>query len=151
MSKAEIGTRIHIKRVGALISGVIKSLLDRANAHDASKLEQPERDTFEIMTAKLAGTTYGSPEYKGFLAEMKPALDHHYANNRHHPEHYPNGIRDMTLIDVLEMLCDWKAASERHNDGNILKSIEHNGVRFNMSSELRDIMVNTVKALEWVK
>jgi len=40
------------------------------------------------MTPKLAGSTYGSEEYKAFLGQMKPALDHHYAVNDHHPEHF---------------------------------------------------------------
>lgn len=30
----------------------------------------------------------------------------------------------MNLIDIVEMFCDWKAASERQLDGNLLKSIE---------------------------
>ena len=76
---------------------------------------------------------------------MGPALAHHYANNRHHPEHHKNGVDDMTLIDVLEMLIDWKAASERHNDGNILKSIEKNADRFGLSPQLVKILENTAK------
>jgi len=44
---------------------------------------------------------------------MKPALEHHYALYRHHPEHFQNGIDDMNLIDLVEMFADWKASSER--------------------------------------
>jgi hypothetical protein len=40
-----------------------------------------------------------------------------------------------------------KASSLRHNDGNILKSIELNQERFAFSSDLRQIMENTAK---WV-
>src|SRR6187402_2291843 len=110
----------HIERVRNLLGEVVADLLRRAADHDQSKLLPPEVDLFTEYTPKLAGVTYGSPEYQGFLRDMKPALDHHYANNRHHPEHHKNGVNDMTLIDLVEMLCDWKAASERHNDGNIL-------------------------------
>jgi hypothetical protein len=78
---------------------------------------------------------------------MKPALDHHYANNSHHPEHYKNGIDDMSLLDLVEMICDWKAASERHNNGNIRKSIEVNGKRFEMSPQLIRIFENTADLL----
>ena len=49
--------------------------------------------------------------------KFKPAIDHHYANNRHHPEHWPNGINDMTLMDLIEMLADWKAATARNKNG----------------------------------
>ena len=103
---------------------------------------------FDEWTSKLRGVTYGSPEYAEFRQQLKPTLDHHYANNRHHPEHFKNGIHDMTLIDILEMLMDWKASSLRHNDGNILKSIEINQERFGFSPDLRQIMENTAKWLD---
>ena len=75
---------------------------------------------------------------------MKPALDHHYARNRHHPEHWPtNGIRDMSLVDLIEMFCDWKAATERHADGSLLKSIETNKKRFGYGDELEHIFLRT--------
>lgn len=41
------------------------------------------------------------------------------------------------------MFFDWKAAGERHKDGNILKSIEINKDRFGMSEQLVDIFKNT--------
>lgn len=53
----------------------------------------------------------------------------------------------MTLLDLIEMLVDWKASSERHNNGNILKSIEINGNRFGMSPQLIEIFENTAKIL----
>lgn len=79
---------------------------------------------------------------------MKPALDHHYAKNRHHCEHMADGINDMNLIDVIEMFCDWKAATLRHNDGNLRKSIEHNAKRFGMQSQLVKIFENTVDIVD---
>jgi hypothetical protein len=79
---------------------------------------------------------------------MGTALQHHYDKNAHHPEHYKNGIEDMNLIDIMEMFCDWRAASMRHNNGNLRKSIEINGERFNMSPQLVKIFENTVGILE---
>lgn len=137
----------HIKRVSELIGTVIKNLLDRANSHDKSKLESPEVELFALYTPLLAECTYGSDEYNEYRKKMSAALDHHYANNRHHPEHHKDGINDMTLLDILEMFCDWKAASERHNDGNIRKSIQINGERFQMSPQLIRIFENTAKEL----
>lgn len=80
--------------------------------------------------------------------DMKSALDHHYASNRHHPEHFVNGINDMTLVDIIEMLCDWKASTLRHNDGNLLKSIETNAERFNMDGQLKQILLNTARMID---
>lgn len=311
----------HIERVRNLLNACIVELLRRGELHDQSKLTNPEVALFTEFTPKLAGSTYGSPEYEEFRRQMGPALEHHYANNRHHPEFYrstenwrpvdgyegcyevstfgnvrsvrksgkilvlnvtPKGylrialaregvqknfmvhrlvasafiandnekpevnhkdgdkknnrvdnlewvttsenlihayetglksptvkyvvtcdtldvttfgcekmekelrsrgykkasasgiwnaanrcgrhldlefsatafeewmnspVNDMNLVDLLEMICDWKAASERHNNGNIRKSIEINADRFGMSPQLTKIFENTADLL----
>ena len=76
---------------------------------------------------------------------MKVAIDHHTRKNRHHPEHFKNGIKGMNLIDIIEMIMDWKSAGMRHNDGSILKSVEINKKRFGFSDELEQILLNTVE------
>jgi len=147
-------TLIHIKYVADVLNTVIFELMHRAIYHDASKLEEPELPVFVEYTPKLAGLSYGSEEYKQALSEMKPALEHHYAENRHHPEHFQeeadatfksSPISCMTLIDLVEMLCDWKAATLRHDDGDIQKSIEINKERFGLSEQLVSILKNTVE------
>lgn len=147
---AEAETLKHIRRVQQLLGLLASDLIRRAGCHDASKLESPEAEVFEEYTAKLKGSTYGSDEYREFLKGMKPALDHHYAANPHHPEHYADGIRGMTLLDVIEMLADWKAATERHADGSLSRSIEINQGRFGYSDELRAILTNTATHLGWI-
>lgn len=137
----------HIERVRNLLNTCIVEILRRGELHDQTKLEKPEVELFTEYTPKLAGSTYGSNEYNGFRQALKPALDHHYANNRHHPEHFKHGVDDMNLIDIVEMLCDWKAASERHNDGNIRQSIELNADRFKLSPQLVRILENTADLL----
>ena len=133
----------HIERVRNLLNAAIHDLLQRAEDHDQSKLGSPEVEVFTECTSRLAGLTYGSDEYKACLADMKPALDHHYRHNRHHPEHWGKGINDMNLLDLIEMFMDWKAASERHDNGCIRKSIDHNAGRFEMSPQLVAIFHRT--------
>ena len=142
-------TQKHIDTVRLYLRILSVELLKRGEAHDASKLSDDERPTFTEYTAKLKGMTYGSDEYKAILEEMNPTLEHHYANNRHHPEHHENGVDDMTLIDLVEMICDWKAATLRHADRDILKSIAINKKRFNLSPQLTKILRNTVVELGW--
>ena len=89
--------------------------------------------------------TYGTEEYKEALKDLDTALPHHYSKYPHHPEHFENGIDDMNLVDLLEMACDWLAATERHADGNIFDSINHNRKRFKMSKQLSRILWNTAK------
>ena len=146
-SKAD--TLLHIKRVAELMTNASSELIRRANIHDNSKLESPEKELFDEFTPKLKGCTYGSDEYKEYLKELKVALDHHYQNNSHHPEHYENGVNGFDLFDLMEMFFDWKAAGERHADGNIYKSIEINKDRFKLSEQTVDIFTNTAKRLGW--
>lgn len=137
----------HIGVVREYLHEVAKELLDRAHGHDASKLADPERPMFDEFTPKLRGTTYGSDEYKGYLEDMGGALEHHYEHNRHHPEHHDDGIAGMTLVDLVEMICDWLAATQRHADGDIRRSIDLNQERFGYDDQLRRILHNTVDSL----
>lgn len=141
-SKAD--TLQHIKRVNELLMTAASELLIRASKHDNSKLKIPEKELFDEFTPKLKKCTYGSDEYKEFLNELKVALEHHYRENSHHPEHFERGINGFDLFDLIEMFFDWKAATERHNDGDIRKSIEINKKRFGISEQICDIFRNTI-------
>lgn len=138
----------HINLVMKLLAGMQIEIAKRMFTHDRSKLLPPEVSAFAEYTPKLATSTYGSEEYRQFLKEMKPALNHHYSKNRHHPEFFENGVEDMNIIDLLEMICDWRAASARHNDGDIYRSIEINTPRFNLSPQLVAILKNSVPLME---
>lgn len=136
-------TRRHIRTVGRFLRVMIEALDERARVHDDSKLEPPEAPLFAEVNDKLAGVTYGSDEYEALLDELQPALDHHYAENRHHPEHFEDGMTGMHLVDLVEMLADWAAATKRHDDGDLHASIEHNQERFEYSDDLKQIFHNT--------
>lgn len=147
-SKAE--TLAHILKVTEHIHEVATFLLTRAEVHDRSKLLPPEKDAFDAVTPQLRGLTYGSEEYRASLRQIKPAIEHHYKCNQHHPEFYgEQGLSGMSLIDLIEMLCDWKAATLRHEDGDIRKSLEHNKGRFGMSEQLERILRNTIEQMGW--
>jgi len=139
----------HIRKVQQNLGKIARSLLNRGEIHDESKLGPEEKPYFDEYTPKLSGLTYGSQEYRDTLKKIKPAIKHHQENNSHHPEHYKDGIDGMNLMDVIEMLCDWKAATERHNDGDIQQSFEVNRDRFKISQQLESILKNTVLRLGW--
>lgn len=146
---SRIDTLLHIKRVSELLNKFATDLIERGNHHDDSKLVSPEKELFDELTPLLSSLKYGTPEYQESLDRLKPALDHHYANNSHHPQFYKNGIDGMNLLDLVEMFFDWKAATERTKDGDIRKSIEINSTRFNISPQLVSIFVNTIADNNW--
>lgn len=174
----------HIAKVRARLEEIAYRLRARAMGHDASKLEEPEKSAFDRMAQKAAKTVYGSDEYKAAIAELGPALAHHYEANSHHPEHWPvpesdeinelrayigsldpldpslrwlsahltaleSRVNGMSLLDVVEMLADWRAAGERFKSGSITQSLTVNKVRFGISDQLAAILENTVKELGW--
>jgi hypothetical protein len=139
---SEAETRKHIARVNELLLSAIVELTKRAVNHDASKLTDAEKPFFDEETPKLKTLKFGSADYYDSLARLKPALDHHYLHNSHHPQFYEHGIEGMDLFDLVEMLCDWKAAGERDAGGNILDSIEKCAERFSITPQLAKIFKN---------
>lgn len=141
-------TASHIRRVGEYLAKVVADLTLRAVNHDASKFSEDEWPTFAAITASLKGLKYGSEEYKTQLAKSGKGIKLHQERNSHHPEAHYLGIDGMTLLDLIEMLCDWKAAGERHADGgNIYRSIEINRERFTIDDQLAGILTKTAHAL----
>lgn len=141
-------TMRHILTVRALIIEAIDELAKRSRAHDVSKLGPPEVDTFVKYTPILKGLTYGSEEYKETLAKMGPALENHYAKNAHHPEHHADGILGMDLFDLLEMLLDWKAATLRHANGDLVDSLAKNAKRYDIPPALERVLANTIPRIQ---
>jgi len=139
----------HIKRVREHIEVARSELQHRALLHDWTKLHEPEKSAFDNAVG-LKTLEYGTAEYDAAKNDLGSALQHHYQRNRHHPEHFPNGITDMNLIDMLEMLCDWKAASERMKDGDMQQSLRFNKERFHISDELYAILERTAKDLGFI-
>ncbi len=154
-------THRHINRVAELLYLAEQELFDRAMRHDASKLKEPEKSGFDRLGAiKLSGLPYSitdpdtgkqvpNPAYTDQIDREKDTIAHHYAHNDHHPEHWPDGLRSMSLFAKLEMLCDWRAAGERHGSGTIYDSIEANQVRFGYDDLEKASLTATAKELGW--
>ena len=148
IAECKLSTIEHIEAVRSNLRWFSDKLTTKGVKHDHSKLESPEVELFAKVNSKLKYLEYGYPDYDTSLAELKPALDNHYAKNRHHPEHFAEGINGMTLIDIVEMFCDWRASTLRNKNGNLLMSIETNAKRFQITSQLKQILINTAKMMD---
>lgn len=142
-------TLAHSRRVGELMGQPTVELVQRMTQHDLSKTQSPEVEHFDAAPP-LDKLVYGSAEYEASRAALKPALDHHYANNRHHPENHEDGVAGMTLVDLIEMLADWKASTERVAGGDLSRSLVINGDRFAMKGQLLAILHNTAEQYGWL-
>jgi len=109
----------HRAQVAARLRELAQQLEKRANLHDLSKFKLDELDGYVKLNVsrRFPGESpipYDSPEYKAILESNKSPLELHFARNRHHPEFHTNGVSDMALIDFIEMVVDWLAATEAY-------------------------------------
>lgn len=113
-------TSLHIQRVRDNIylwqdkhTEFFEELSTRALDHDKGKFFEPELTPYIWLTwenhclinnisLKLDETIKYS---------IAHAISHHITKNRHHPEFYSNPD-NMTKVDLIEMVCDWKAISQ---------------------------------------
>ena len=86
-----------------------------------------------------------SPEENNLRERLLPASVHHRKKNRHHPEHFENGIDGMNLIDIIEMIVDWRSASDRVPGDSIRKSLPILEERYKISPQLLKIIENTLE------
>ena len=142
-------TAEHIAKVQKAMVQMLDNLYARATVHDASKLKEPELSGYAALEARLDAVQYGTPEYAAALEEGKEPIAAHYAANSHHPQHYENGIAGMSLLDILEMFCDWYAAGQRTKGGSLKRSLEVNRTRFGADPLLAQIFENTRIEMEW--
>lgn len=121
------------------IGGFALRLLWRGVVHDLSKFKPSEAVGFQRILDVLETHEYGSDEYQQAISTG--CIQLHQKRNSHHPEYYPDGIASMSLLDIVEMLCDWRAAVRRSKNGDIQKSIWTGRSRFGPCS-LWDILRN---------
>lgn len=136
----------HKHRVSVYMTRIITCLTERSVNHDMTKFESEELEPYAEAVDGFAKNAFGSPGYEELKRKLGPAVEHHYQLNRHHPEFFENGINDMDLVDMVEMLCDWKSATQNHvPHGNLEKSIQNAIDKYGMSPQLAQILRNTAK------
>ncbi len=148
--KAEIVTLRHIKRVAELVGNFAIDMIRRGQVHDDSKFFPVELEPLEALQALTdaeGNAPFGSEEYERRKTLLAPMLEHHYAFNSHHPEHYENEIDGMDLGDLVEMFFDWKAASERGEEPSM--NLTYSAARYQMSPQLVSIFQNTCKSYDF--
>jgi hypothetical protein len=141
-----IETRAHIAEVQQLLETFALQLVLRGHHHDRSKLGPKEKPHFDRAPPLRREVDLTSPEYMTALRQLGQALEHHYKVNSHHPEHYPNGVAGMCLVDLLEMVCDWKVTSQSR--GRSL-GLDYAFARFPVEPQLQSIIRNTAQRAGW--
>ena len=82
-----------------------KELIARGFCHDNSKFYGIEWDNITKAGNEIDNNANAK-------LKLKLSIFHHQSTNKHHPESWAGGIKEMTDIDLCEMICDWKSRSE---------------------------------------
>ena len=141
---------LHISEVQENLETIASELRKRGFAHDRTKFQALEFDAFVSTRDKFKRANYGSKEYQECVDIVKPAVDHHYQNNRHHTGFHEYGINDMTLIDIIEMICDWQAAARRSPDKELKDTLDYAYKKYEIGEQFGRIIKNTFKELGWI-
>lgn len=124
----------HQGLVRAHMGKLAQNLGNHALGHDLSKLGLDEFGGFVAVNRTAREHPYSSEEYKASL-KGNAVIDLHFSRNRHHPEFHENGVADMGLLDIIEMVCDWKAASETYGMTSFQDAMQTQVKRFGLTAE----------------
>lgn len=134
----------HKKSVKRRLLFVIDEIKKRADHHDDSKLDYPELGWLVAMD-KEGRVPYGSDAYFEKQKRWECFFKHHYDGNTHHPDHFGlEGTHGMTIIDLVEMMCDIISYSDELESTKVFDLVNEQAERFGLSEELADILKNTI-------
>lgn len=123
-------------------------LMHRAFTHDLSKFRLDEAEGFSKSSTSFRKVPYAEDSYKDHLKLIGKSLETHYSRSRHHPQHHPEGLLGMNLLDLVEMFYDWAAASSCQERGSLMESIEKNKERFSYGEVLGSLLKNEGKRIK---
>ena len=134
----------HKKKVKDRMLFLAKEIIKRAEEHDDSKLKPPEINWL-IEMDKEPKVEYGTPEYFEKIKRWDKFFKHHYKNNSHHPAHYnEQGVYGMTIVDLVEMMCDVISYIKELHVYQASKIIKEQKERFDIDEGIAQILINTL-------
>ena len=141
----------HIFYVQNAIKQFTNELDRRALLHDESKFREDELKGYLRFEDMPEGLEYGSTKYKAAMSkimENNDCFDLHSKRNSHHPE-FHNKPADMTLLDIIEMVCDWRGAHIAYgNKGDWMSSTKHNISRYEFTDAQKWAINQVAKLLD---
>lgn len=140
----------------------------RMFVHDLSKLTDEEQLPGQILYAWKRLNPYWKPSLRQAQA-MLYAIHKHVTTETHHPEYYdklrvpapfipevniptqPKTVIDATTmpdIDIIEMVCDWCAASEERGGSAYQWAIQNINKRWKFNEHQTELIYQTISQLE---
>lgn len=152
-----LDTLRHSRRVDELLLEVIASLQARVTRHDRSKMQDPEKEMFDsghvaaqdidLRLRRVQGPPRRHGRRAGPPLRQQPTLP---GALRRWRQRYDLGRprRDAGRLEgSYRTPVDWKAATERHDDGNLARSLPIQAERFQIAEQ---ILTNTATEFGWL-
>jgi hypothetical protein len=134
----------HRYYVSFFLMKLIEDLFLRSNVHDVSKHSDEEFEGFRKSIYYLKGPWGQENRPPEILEQLNESLQIHYKRNDHHPEHFENGMEDMDLVQLLELIADWRAAMIGQDNHDIDETIATGQERFGYPDFMAKILKNTL-------
>lgn len=140
----------HKNRVMYWMTNFALHLLERAAAHDNSKLQEPELSMWRKMDEEPRYHYSNDPEsqYQKKLQRHQQVFIEHWSHNRHHPEFYNYNPTDFGLdvLDLAEFICDQMLGYKTSLGYNQAKvALQNAQDRYKFPKEVYQVIENTVR------
>jgi len=127
----------HSTSVSELLSGFIADLIKRVGKHDRDKTIEPQLSLWiKTEDVEIPVSNLDNPN-------LKAAVEAHWKSSDHHPEHYENGISDMNLLTLVEMVVDWSARLD-NNPNSIKAWMQSARERWDICPKFAKVLSNTI-------
>lgn len=130
---------------------IAKEITMRGPRHDSSKRSGVERATFMKYHLKPVDIWGISNKSHPHPDDLQAAIVIHAKNNDYRPEHHPNGMRDMNICQLTEMICDIATSAkelgilDENRRTTCIKSMLRD--RYDVEEPLSSIITNSVNKL----
>ena len=104
------------------LTDTIMKLEIATEEHDTDKLKEPLKSSYDKYTEELNNLSFSSDKLSKLIDQYKEFSKSHYDNADHHPNKH-NGVQNMPIPNLIEMLCDWCARLEQTSESNLRERI----------------------------
>ena len=145
-----VKNNIYLFQESEKYNDIFDELTLRAANHDKSKFSEPELTPYIWLTWNYHCAWNNIPFELpiGMDQKIRDAKIHHFSNNRHHPEWHldPN---EMTIVDLIEMVCNWKAVGQEFGEKSLVDYADRVlGKRFNFSQKKINLIWDLIHKMD---
>ena len=131
----------NVSKFGNISDDAKKRVIDLAYAHDTDKFDFNFLEDYTLYLDERKDLKFGTDEYYAVKNKYKHLTSQHHEKSKHHFQSYKNP-NSVSTIHLLEMLADWKSASDKvENAVELDKTIEIQASKFHLC----DDVVNRLK------